>query len=87
MKKIILIFLLLFISVEVFFAQDFKGIVISKNTQKPVSGCLVIVKGTTINSITDEKGNFSISFPSGKQNNSFVFTILGYNTAEYDLSS
>lgn len=57
--------LCLFIGIGVATAQTMKitGNVISSEDQQPVIGAAVVVKGTTIGTVTDFEGNFSLDVP------------------------
>ena len=75
----LLIILLTSLSVQVF-AQDVRitGTVIGEADKFPIIGANVLVKGTTIGSITDADGNFSISdVPS---NAVVAISYIGYKT-------
>lgn len=74
----------LFISGNLF-SQDFHGFVIDKKKSKPVPDCLVILKGTTISTITNSKGEFIFpDLPVSGQ--SIVLNLIGYTTIEHKLS-
>lgn len=53
-----------FISVQVY-AQDVKvsGTVIAEADKFPIIGANIVVKGTTIGTVTDIDGNFSLDVP------------------------
>jgi TonB-linked SusC/RagA family outer membrane protein len=80
MKRIIFLFALFF-SLQAVFAQE--KIVTGKvtdETNDPIPGVNVVVKGTTTGSITDMDGNFKIKVPDvGKV---LVFTFIGYEPRE-----
>lgn len=62
-------------------AQGFEanGKVIDAADQQPIPGVAVVVKGTTIGTVTDFDGNFAISAEQGSQ---LVFSFIGYSTVE-----
>src|SRR5258706_11354972 len=62
-------------------AQNFQvtGRVISR-LNEPLAGATVTVKGSTVSTITDVQGNFSINVPNG--NAILVVTYLGYDPQE-----
>ncbi len=64
MKKIIIIITALLCSWIVFAQGKPSGFVIDKYN-KPVEGAIVKIKGTELNSITDEKGMFDLPFEKG----------------------
>ena len=70
------------------FAQEsktVKGVVTDPNSE-PIIGATVIVKGTTIGTVTDANGEFSINIPAS-ENNTLVISFLGMLTDEIDVSS
>ncbi|MEN0047579.1 MAG: carboxypeptidase-like regulatory domain-containing protein [Bacteroidota bacterium] len=50
----------------------------------PLIGASVLVKGTTIGTVTDAEGNFSINVPDGE--NVLVISYTGYATTEIDIA-
>lgn len=83
MRRYLLTLLTLFLSVGVMLAQKsvVTGTVISEEDGEPVIGASVLVKGTTIGSITDVNGDFSIKDvpPSAK---TLVVSFVGMRTQE-----
>lgn len=69
------------------FSQNFKGTVIDSKKLKPLPDCLIIIKGSTTSAVTDDHGNFSISFSKPNKDVTLVITMLGYTTIEYDLKT
>lgn len=59
----------LFMFIGVMFSQDIKvsGVITSAEDGLPVIGASVIVKGTTIGTISDSDGNFSMEVPSNAE--------------------
>lgn len=66
MKKLTFLFLCLLASIGLASAQNTQvtGVVISADDGAPVIGASVMVKGTTIGTVTDVDGNFSLSVPA-----------------------
>ncbi|WP_281614632.1 TonB-dependent receptor [Flammeovirga sp. SubArs3] len=64
------------------YAQDkiVKGTIIGGDTDTPLPGVNITIKGTTTGTITDFDGNFKLSVPPTAQ--SLVFTFVGYKTKE-----
>jgi len=56
------------------------GVVTDASTGEVIPGVNVVVKGTTIGTITDEKGKYSINVPD--RNATLVFSFIGYNPQE-----
>ncbi len=73
----ILLFSFLFIS-SISFAQIVKGKVVDQNNQ-PLPGSNIYFDGTTIATIADENGNFSLNYGS-KLNSILAVSFIGYQT-------
>lgn len=80
-KRVMLILSCLLLSVGFIVAQTTRisGTVVDSNAE-PVISASVVVKGTTIGTVTDLDGKFSINVPDG--NNTLVFTLVGMKTVE-----
>ncbi|MBK5720293.1 TonB-dependent receptor [Dysgonomonas sp. Marseille-P4677] len=80
-KRVMLILSCLFLSIGFIVAQTTKisGTVVDSNGE-PVISASVVVKGTTVGTVTDLDGKFSINVPSG--NNTLVFTLVGMKSVE-----
>lgn len=80
----LLFFFMAFIPVQVY-AQDIKvsGTVISGADNYPIIGANILVKGTTIGTITDVDGNFSFEVPQGS---TLVISYIGYQAQEIKVS-
>ena len=84
MKKI---FLFLFcLQAPLLFAQTWKitGNISASDDPFPVTGANITLKGTTIGTISDLDGNFSISASKG---DILVFSFIGYKTQEKEVIS
>ena len=83
MKRIILLFSLI-LSFSVLFAQQksVTGLVIDESNE-PLPGASVIVKGTTTGTITDVSGNFKILVPEDKKILSVTF--IGYEPQDVNI--
>ena len=83
MKKISLLLAFLgFIGLQVVFAQtrEITGVVTSSEDGSTVPGASVVVKGTTLGTITDMDGKFSLKVPSSAK--TLMVTFVGMNSAE-----
>ena len=83
MKKFtMLIVCLLSLGIQLVSAQNktLTGTVISSEDNQPLPGVNVIVKGTTMGTITDFDGNFSLSVPADAE--ALVFSFMGMQTQE-----
>ena len=80
-KRVMLILSCLFVCMGLIVAQTTRttGTVLDSNGE-PVISASVVVKGTTIGTVTDLDGKFSIGVPEG--NNTLVFTLVGMETLE-----
>jgi len=83
-KLTILLSCLLLIGVGLVNAQSrqITGKVISAEDEQPIIGASVMVKGTTIGTITDVNGNFAISLPANSK--VLWFSYVGMKTIELD---
>lgn len=81
----LLFFFMAFISVQVY-AQNIKisGTVISGSDNYPIIGANILVKGSTIGTITDVDGNFSFEAPKGS---TLIVSYIGYQSQEMQVSS
>lgn len=69
-------------------AQDTRmiaGEVVSAETQQPLPGVQITVKGTRIGTITNAQGAFTMQVPAGAT--TLVFTNLGFRTVEVEISA
>jgi len=80
-KRVMLILSCLFVCMGLIVAQTTRttGTVLDSNGE-PVISASVVVKGTTIGTVTDLDGKFSIGVPEG--NNTLVFTLMGMVSVE-----
>jgi len=79
-KGLLSVFLVLFLSAA--FAQDktVEGIVTDAADKSPVVGANVLVKGTTIGTITDVDGKFKLSVP--KDTKTLTVSYVGMTTVD-----
>ncbi len=82
MKKILLLFSLLLLTVSLVMAQTtpITGTVTSSDDGSELPGVFVTVKGTTLGTITGPDGKFSLQVPSNAR--TLVFSFVGYVTQE-----
>jgi TonB-linked SusC/RagA family outer membrane protein len=78
-KKLLVIFVLSFITINCLFAQDRRitGTVVGAGDKAPLPGVSVTIKGTNRGSITDGDGKFIIAASTGEI---LQFTFIGYDT-------
>lgn len=58
--------------------KQFKGSILDSKTRDELIFASIIVSGTTISTISNSEGNFSIKIPTEKQNSSLMISFLGY---------
>ncbi|MDR0828825.1 MAG: SusC/RagA family TonB-linked outer membrane protein [Prevotellaceae bacterium] len=82
MKKLLLLFTALIFAGASAFAQGktVSGVVLDNKTNEPLVGATIIVVGTTIGTVTDADGKFSLTLPEGS--NSLKITYSGYTDVE-----
>lgn len=80
-KRVMLILSCLFLSIGFIVAQTTRinGTVVDSNGE-PVISASVVVKGTTVGTVTDLGGKFILNVPEGK--NTLVFSLVGMKTME-----
>lgn len=82
MKKVTLLMAMLLLGLQVLLAQtrEITGTVTSGEDGMPIPGVSVIVKGTTLGSVTDMDGRYRLQVPVDAQN--LVFSFVGMATQE-----
>ncbi|HOO24760.1 MAG TPA: TonB-dependent receptor [Paludibacteraceae bacterium] len=80
MKKLMLLVCLLTATLAYGQNRQISGTVLTMEDDEPVIGASILVKGTTLGTITDVDGKFSISIP--QEANLLVFTYVGLKTVE-----
>ncbi|HMU69949.1 MAG TPA: carboxypeptidase-like regulatory domain-containing protein, partial [Chitinophagales bacterium] len=81
------VLLLMFGMVSVAFGQGktITGTVTSATDNQPLPGATVMVKGTTVGTVTDLDGKYVLVVPQDKD--VLVFTFLGFKTLEESIGS
>lgn len=87
MKKFLQLTLLGILCSCVTMAQDrtVKGTVVSQDEGTVLPGVNVLVKGTTVGTVTDINGNYTLNIPSG--GNTLIFSFIGFVTEEIDIGA
>lgn len=82
MKKLTYLFLFLFLGIGLIKAQttSIKGVVLSAEDNEPIIGASVLVKGTTVGTVTDIEGAFSLNIPNNA--NVLVVSFIGMASQE-----
>ena len=87
-RKLMLLLTCLFVGIGLVTAQITKvtGTVISEEDGLPVVGASILVKGTTVGTVTDMDGKFTLSnVPSSAK--TLVVSFIGMKSQELDVSS
>lgn len=87
MKKRLLLSILFFVfAVKLLEAQDItiKGTVLAEEDNQPLSDVTILVKGTNIGTITDEKGHFKLDVPVSAT--ILVISYVGYELQEIQIA-
>jgi TonB-linked SusC/RagA family outer membrane protein len=87
MKKISLLLAFLgFIGLQVVFAQtrEISGVVTSGEDGSSIPGASVVVKGTTLGTVTDMEGKFVLKIPASAK--ALLVTFVGMNSAEVPIT-
>ncbi|WP_085535794.1 SusC/RagA family TonB-linked outer membrane protein [Massilibacteroides vaginae] len=87
MKKLTYLLLCLFMSIGLVSAQTtaVRGVVISAEDNEPIIGASILAKGTTVGTVTDLDGAFSLNVPSSAK--TLVISYIGMITQEVAVSS
>lgn len=82
MKKVTLLLAMFLLGLQVLFAQtrEITGVVTSGEDGMPIPGVSVIVKGTTLGTVTDMDGRFALQVPTDAQD--VVFSFVGMASQE-----
>jgi hypothetical protein len=62
-----------------------KGTVFDQKDKEPIIGASIVVKGTTIDAVTDFDGNFTLHIPSTDNNIKLVVKYVSYKTQTIDI--
>lgn len=86
MKKMTYLFLCLVLGIGLVSAQttSVKGVVISADDNEPIIGASVLAKGTTVGTVTDYEGAFTLNVPSSAK--VLVISYIGMTTQEVAVS-
>jgi TonB-linked SusC/RagA family outer membrane protein len=60
------------------------GQVMADDTGRPLAGVQIMVKGTTVGTLTDGSGNYTVRVPTGA--NTLVFSFIGFRTVEREIT-
>ena len=85
MKKRVIFVLIIMFALSKVMAQNISGVVVDSK-DVPLPGVSVIIKGTTKGSITDLNGKFVISNMANSSQKVLVFSYVGYEKIEMDVT-
>lgn len=87
MRKSLPLLLFLFSISALAFSQSrtVRGTVISSEDGEPIPGVTILVKGTSVGTITDFDGNYEITVPPGE--NTLIFRFVGLQSQEVNIGS
>jgi hypothetical protein len=66
--------------------QQFKGSILDSKTKDELNFASITVSGTTISTISNSEGKFSIKVPTEKQHSNLIISFLGYKNKAVPLS-
>ena len=86
MKKLIL-FILLFICIDNLAQEtNLHGVINDNETNEPITGATISIKGKLVGTITDTKGNFNLKSVALKPPFILVISIVGYQRQEINVT-
>ncbi len=83
LKRGALLFLMLLASLSLMAQTTITGVIKDQDGQT-MSGVTVLVKGTTVGSLSDSKGKYSLVAPKGST--TLLFSFVGYTTQEVEIN-
>ena len=85
MKKFSLLLCSLFLTISGIMAQRTVSGIVNDSGGEALIGANVLVKGTTLGTVTDIDGSFSLQVPDGS--NTLVVSYTGFETQEFDVAN
>lgn len=85
MKKLSLLVVMVFCALGMTFAQRTVTGTVTDDTGEPLIGANILVKGTSVGTVTDFDGNYSVDVPDGS--NVIVISYTGYTTTEMEIGA
>ncbi|MBN3581050.1 SusC/RagA family TonB-linked outer membrane protein [Algoriphagus aestuarii] len=84
MKRILLMLWIgLGLGIQAYAQKSVRGTITAGDDGMPLPGVTVMLKGTTLGTVSDEAGVYSLGLPSSKQ--VLVFSFIGYQSQEIEL--
>lgn len=84
--KIRFLLLLLFCSVGFMFSQSIRGVVLCKAGEQAVAFANIGIVGKNVGTVSDIDGNFNIRIESGFENDTLLFSCIGYAPVKVKIS-
>lgn len=86
MRKILLFFAVILVTASVAYGQtqQVRGTVTSADDGSAIPGVMIQVKGTTLGTMTDVDGKYTLNVPAGS--NTLVFSYVGMKRVEVDIA-
>ena len=69
------------------FSQKIVSGNVTDESNQPLIGVTVVLQGTTIGTITDIDGNYTLSIPNGNEDTPIIFSFLGYESVTTNIPS
>ena len=69
------------------FSQKIVSGNVTDESNQPLIGVTVALQGTTVGTITDIDGNYSLSIPSGNDDKPIIFSFIGYESVTTNIPS
>ncbi|WP_460541263.1 SusC/RagA family TonB-linked outer membrane protein [Echinicola sediminis] len=87
MKKVLLLGFTFVLSIALAFAQSrvITGQVTSSEDREPIPGVNIVVKGTTVGTVTDIEGRYSVEVPGGST--VLVYSFVGFDSREVSVGT
>ncbi len=73
------------VSTALYAQRTITGTIVSGGDKKPLPEAIVLLKGTNIATVSDEKGAYSIGVPSST--GTLIFTYIGFQSKEVDIAT
>lgn len=85
MKKLLFVFMLLLGSAAALTAQRAITGTVTDQNKEPLIGATILVEGTSVGTVTDALGEFSLTVPAGS--NTLLISYTGYTTSRVELTA
>ncbi len=85
MRKIFTLLFLSVLSIATYSQSQVRGVVVDKGSKESLIGASVVIKGTTVGTVTNIDGSFVLKVPKGK--NTLVISYVGYLSKEIQIDA